>query len=38
MFNIFGIVIGLIMFANYENCDPHAAGIVKKIDQVRTKT
>lgn len=34
MFNIFGIVIGLIMYANYESCDPHAAGIVKKIDQV----
>lgn len=34
MFNVLGILIGLVMYANLEKCDPHASGAVKKIDQV----
>lgn len=28
------MLIGLVMYANLENCDPFTAGAVKKIDQV----
>lgn len=38
LFNIIGIAIGLVMFANLETCDPYSAGVVKKLDQVRAIT
>lgn len=34
LFNGFGILIGLVMYANLAKCDPFTAGTVNKIDQV----
>ncbi|GAB0093331.1 hypothetical protein DMENIID0001_084160 [Sergentomyia squamirostris] len=34
IFTLMGALLGIIIYANYETCDPHAAGVIEKLDQI----
>lgn len=31
----FALLLGLLMYARYEHCDPVKSGVIEKVDQVR---